>query len=229
MNPLSLSRSDDKTLLDYEKQEEYYYTNIKSKRGEAKLYAIRKLREGLLASKRIDEFSILVYEDSVDECILQENFQELSRSIARLLDIYCVSGVSARKTEMQNYFILYQYCYNNQPNVSIITKQMEKYNIDPDGCAIRFIRSINICDYLSAESQWRKMSRNDKTIACLCFSRFRPQVLEALKKSFFTLPATELQKALLMDPFNEKDEHALNRLLPFGIDSNGICCLKRRK
>lgn len=224
---LSLSRSNDRTLLNYEKQEEYFETNIKDSSGEFKLFKIRKLREGLVASKRIDEFAISVYELSVDECIAQSNFSELIRSISGLLQLYKEHHrPSERMTEMKLYLIIYLYCFNNIPNVYEITKQIQKYDIPVDEVAVKFIRALNLNDFTLAADFYFKMTEKERIIARTCFPRIRPLIMAILTKSCFTIPLKTLEKCLFL---NISDNNELLDLLPFGIGKDEICELKRKK
>lgn len=219
---LSISRSNDRTLLDYDKQEEYFKSYIKESSGEAKLFKIRKLREGIIASRRIDEFAVCIYEISVDECITQGNFSELIRSLSGLLRLY-KDYPSERVTEMKLYLILYLYCFNN-PNLYDITKQIENHDIPIEERAVKFIRSLNLNDYHMASEHFFAMSDKERILARTCIPRIRPIVMKMLTRSYFTLHCSILTKYLLIE-----DDSELLNILPFGIGEGGICELKMKK
>lgn len=208
-------------------QEEYYRNVIQTSKGEKKLYSMRKLREGLLASKRVDEFTVKVYEDCVDECLNQGNFQELIKSLTRLIKLYGELQCCERSEEMKGYLILYLYCFNNSPSVYIITRQIEKFGVDASSTCVKFILSLDNFDYYRSAQCWSIMSENEKIIARTCFPRVRPSLLARLVKSFYSLPLNQIRVMLLIEATDE-DEEYLKDILPFGIGKKEICELKRR-
>lgn len=217
--------------MDFGNQESYFEKEIKASQSgtEAKLFKIRKLREGLLASKRNDQFAIMIYEMSVDESFAQRNWQELIKSLTRLLDLYSAQQTPfARENEMKNYLIFYVACFDTSKSDWI--PQMRKFNMPLDAPSVLFLRALNRdIDFDAIEILWPSLNDNEKMLVNCCFATLRPRLIQLLSKSYFTISKERLLSILLLDHTDQSLE-ILQNILPFGMDNNSETVqLKRRK
>ena len=227
---LLLSRSDDKTLLNFSSQEEYFEIILKSEK-DSKLLKIRKLREGILASKRRDLFALKVYETSVDECLACRNFNELLLSLMGLMKLYLLFPATAksRVDEIASYYLLF-FTSKSTKDVGFLLKGLDSSILTGDrvSFALRWIKAISNLNYYELSALRSCATLNEKIILESSLPSLRARIVEMLTKSYFTIPSEVLLFNLML--MNDKASRSvLEALIPFPINANGIVELKRRR
>lgn len=128
------------------------------------LLKLRKLREALISTSRIDDFAIRVYESSVDVSLSVNNIQELSKSLIRLSIEMYPDHSSKRRAEMESYHLLFR---------MFDTDIMKMYTALPGDVKDSdwVYRSIRIflavrrdLDYVSLVQLWNECTLNQKLI-----------------------------------------------------------------
>lgn len=72
----------------------------------------RKLREGLLASLRVDDFAVTAYEEAAYYSLLARRFEQAITSLSQLVNVlYPQTLETKRRREFVSYYLLYQSCH----------------------------------------------------------------------------------------------------------------------
>ncbi|KAI8930384.1 hypothetical protein BC831DRAFT_508548 [Entophlyctis helioformis] len=74
---------------------------LASKDGDQAVFSFRKLREGIVASGRTDEFAVTVYEMSVRVCLWAGNYAELFKSLVFLVTVLYPATARSQVTQSQ--------------------------------------------------------------------------------------------------------------------------------
>ncbi|KAJ3126905.1 hypothetical protein HK100_010024 [Physocladia obscura] len=182
------------------------------------LASLRKLREGILASKEVNDFSIRVYETSVDICLEAGNFAELLKSLTVLVGTMytrvnkTVSPKDDRQAEITTLLLLYLICYvpsckksksNSQssalPPASIfeskeVFKLYKKLTplLQNDARIINAMKMqeslLNDLDFVGFRKAWNFLNAPEVLIAKNILPHIRQRTLEILAKAYFTFP-----------------------------------------
>jgi SAC3/GANP family len=164
-----ISRGDD-SLKDHKLQETYFehiqeaITNLNGEDYDPILLKLRKLREALVSTNRMDELTVNAFEASVDIAIKAGNYGEMSKSLLRLIKHIYSSVPSERRCEMAAYNLMFW--INDQ-------QFMKMYSALPDSVqssnagnlALRICKAVSMdIDYVELQKCWIECTASQKRV-----------------------------------------------------------------
>ena len=190
-----VSRSGINSLNTNQKQQDYF-AFVKENLNSLNL---RILRESLVATNRIDEFSIQVLEFSVSYLIKNNEFDLLNGCFQRLFYLY--DQLNAPNLLFIDLYLLY--CYSNSDNLQIVKIYRKYHKLG----LLAYISCFSTLDFVTLFQTYTSESLNEleKLMIGFCFTKKRHHVYHMLQKSFFTLPVGVLKRFLLLQDKNTWD------------------------
>jgi len=206
-----------------EKIEKVDFENIKECSLDPILASLRKLREGIVSSGEINEFTIEVFELSSRIALKANNFEELWKSLSYLiLTLYenfkYENEQKNNKAEYIKYYLLYLICYlqprniektfigNSQEVLSIYNSLSEELKNSPE---ISFVYEILILfnvapiNYIEFGKLYDKANEYDRILIQCRVPEIRKRTLTLLTKAYFTLPTDDIKKWLIIDNYED--------------------------
>lgn len=184
-----ISRSNDnnsKKLMDFEFQEELF-------KNTSTCLQSRKLREALIASKRIDDFTIKVYEASVDIAIKEKNLDELSKTLVVLVSFY-KQIKSVRELEFTHLYLLLLICRGT--DMKDFVKMIKSIYCDVSRMT-KLYNAIQQRNYYHLHEAYTSFISNEIFVFDIIIDEVRSKLLKTFKRCYFSLPVAHLVKYLL--------------------------------
>lgn len=146
------------------------------------LLMLRKLREGITAADLYDDFTIKVYEKSVDICLLAQNESELFKSLTQLLKIVYPRALAhgsinlPRRDQMCGYYLLYLACQTQSTDQKTRMSALELVQFytcldrsmtlsEPVVYALKVFRALVYdLDFVHLSALWKKGSTHQKSL-----------------------------------------------------------------
>jgi hypothetical protein len=221
-----ISRGDD-TLKDPNIQLEYFTAILTAPltlNYDPLLLKLRKLREALISTARMDSLTVEVFEKSVDISLLASNFEELNKSLLHLSKvIYPVFTRSLRIIEMESYHLLFrlddrnsfQKMYNQMSDVLKSSKNIQTI--------IKIFKAIQFdLDYVSLSNCWESLDKNQKMILENQIAIWRGKILVMFQKAFYTYPSKLFRRHMLFSGDEADWDKIIKEYHIVVVDSNNL-------
>ncbi|KAL2916294.1 hypothetical protein HK105_204050 [Polyrhizophydium stewartii] len=195
--------------------------------------SVRKLREGVLASGRVDAFAVRVYETAARICIEAGHTAELFKSLIHLVrELYPAVPPDSAETQalMSGCLLLLLVCDVSQAGDperchGDAREIVQVYSQLPDGVrssspverAMRLLSAlVRDIDYVALSRVLAQAGAVERRLIAGMLARARPRILRILARAYFTIPLGVLLRHLCLDGDGDGDgggEDALAQLL----------------
>jgi hypothetical protein len=158
---------------------------------------LRKLREGVLSSGRMDGFCITVYEASCDLAIEAEEWPEFLKSASHLVsNVYPIMGKAGqgrlltRSCIYVKYLLLYLACQGDTKTVYKVYKSLpipirKDFRVLD---AMKVMKSLANNHYTQFAKYWHEANDIERQLLQLGLTRYRQHLIKTLVKVFHKLP-----------------------------------------
>lgn len=196
---------------------------------EEAVVALRKLREGIVASARADGIAVSAYRMSVSAAQAAGNWDEFKRALQTLVfDIYPNLEIGdPERREWPRYarkLLLFYICYPVDParptqpygplsELHSIVSKLSRPILASDEVqsALKILSALRRGDFVAFSRTHGCLAKEDAELVEFLLPRYRTRTLAVLCKAYYTFPATLLARFLCFDDLEEAKEFVIAR------------------
>lgn len=229
-------QSDNRQDLKAHSVQQDLYALILKNNSQSNTYNLRKLREGIVASERIDSFSIAVYEHSIQNCITYRNRSEIIKCFAKISEMYVLSmQINPRYCEIEACKIMFSTSHLDTNSIwAAYLKLPSHVKQSPQvQIAIQLLQATTLryFDYIKLSQIYKETSCSSTTHQLLIWllPDFQAVIFKLIKRSYFTISKQMFADRMCIDINDDEKFDELVRVYKVFLISETVTLRTRKQ